>query len=107
MHLLPAVYLCVCEVAVNPNYAASTVLQVATKSTFFQQPSSALTITPSCLPTLQVATKSTFFQQPDFYGVDLTALHAPATAGYFGQARPAACLLLRCLRCLCLLSGGT
>lgn len=38
-------------------------------------------------PCLQVATKSTFFQQPDFYGVDLTALHAPATAGYFGQAR--------------------
>lgn len=44
------------------------------------------TINPafSCL---QVATKSTFFQQPDFYGVDLTTLHAPATAGYFGQAR--------------------
>ena len=40
-----------------------------------------------CPPCLQVATKSTFFQQPDFYGVDLTALHAPATAGYFGQAR--------------------
>lgn len=33
----------------------------------------------------EVATKSTFFQQPDFYGVDLTTLHAPATAGYFGQ----------------------
>lgn len=27
-------------------------------------------------------------QNPDFYGVNLTPLLAPATAGYFGQARP-------------------
>lgn len=35
---------------------------------------------------LQVAQKSAFFQNNAFYGVDLTPLHAPATAGYFGQA---------------------
>lgn len=33
----------------------------------------------------EVAQKASFFQNPSFYGVDLTALHAPATAGYFGQ----------------------
>ncbi|KAL4448328.1 hypothetical protein ABPG75_005547 [Micractinium tetrahymenae] len=33
----------------------------------------------------EVAQKSAFFQNNAFYGVDLTPLHAPATAGYFGQ----------------------
>jgi histone-arginine methyltransferase CARM1 len=37
----------------------------------------------------EVAQKGSFFQNPSFYGVDLTALHAPATAGYFGQVRGA------------------
>jgi histone-arginine methyltransferase CARM1 len=35
----------------------------------------------------EVAQKGSFFQNPSFYGVDLTALHAPATASYFGQVR--------------------
>lgn len=33
----------------------------------------------------EVAQKSTFFQNSEFYGVDLTPLHRPATQGYFGQ----------------------
>ena len=34
----------------------------------------------------ELAAKSSFWQQPSFYGVDLTPLHAPATAANFGQA---------------------
>ena len=33
----------------------------------------------------EVAAKASFWQQPSFYGIDLTCLHRPATAGYFGQ----------------------
>ncbi len=42
-------------------------------------------------PRPQVAQKSTFFQNDSFYGVDLTPLHAPAIAGYFGQASSGTC----------------
>lgn len=42
---------------------------------------------PNLSPTPQVAAKAALFQTTDFYGVDLTPLHAPAAAGYFGQAR--------------------
>lgn len=42
-------------------------------------------------PRPQVAQKSTFFQNDAFFGVDLTPLHAPATAGYFGQASSGTC----------------
>ena len=33
----------------------------------------------------EVASKAEFWQQTSFYGVNLTSLHAPATAGYFSQ----------------------
>jgi type I protein arginine methyltransferase len=38
-------------------------------------------------PTLhaEIATKASFWQQPSFYGVDITCLEAPAAAGYFSQ----------------------
>ncbi len=59
----------------------------------------------------EVAQKSSFFQNTEFYGVDLSALHAPATAGYFGQVGPQVpaqlprcavlcCAVLCCAGCL-------
>jgi histone-arginine methyltransferase CARM1 len=56
----------------------------------------------------EVAQKSAFFQAPDFYGVDLTALHAPATAGYFGQVRASLLLLVVVVVCarVCWGRGG-
>ena len=52
----------------------------------------------------EVAQKAAFFQSPDFYGVDLSALHAPANAGYFGQVgrrRRVACAACRWLLYAC------
>jgi len=31
--------------------------------------------------------KAAFWLQPDFYGVDISCLHAPALKDYFSQAR--------------------
>jgi len=51
----------------------------------------------------QVAQKSTFFQNPSFFGVDLTPLHGPATAGYFGQVGGVGlrCVALQSATCWC------
>jgi histone-arginine methyltransferase CARM1 len=36
----------------------------------------------------ELAHKAIFWQQRNFFGVDLSSLHAPALEGYFGQVLP-------------------
>lgn len=55
---------------------------------------------------MEVQTKASFWLQQNYFGVDITRLHTPATNGYFSQVRGRGAAECRGRSCHCCLTCG-